>query len=204
MSWTTYHGDGSLLCSGPGGKPVPTIRLENYRDGLTPSPCVLCNSLMKFRHLLRLAEEVKADRIATGHYARVEEIDGQAALLKGVDPTKDQSYFLHRLTQQQLSRILFPLGEQTKENVYKMAAEFGISGIHGSESQDVCFIRGQSYGAFLAETLGLKPSPGDIEDVRGNRIGRHQGQPQEHDRQQGDDGQRYDWNAFSLHDTPLP
>jgi len=101
--------------------------------------------------------------MATGHYARIKEgADKTFHLLKGLDPKKDQSYFLHRLTQQQLARILFPLGEQTKKNVYKLAAELGISGVHGAESQDVCFLQDTDVSAFLAQNSTAEKSFGPV------------------------------------------
>src|SRR5210317_1940550 len=125
---------------------------RSYFEGKTPNPCIICNPKIKFG---RLQEEILAagcDMMATGHYARVASDEkGTCHLLKGRDPKKDQSYFLHRLKQLQLARILMPLGEHSKENVYKMAKELGISGVHGAESQDVCFLKTQDLKSFLAQ-----------------------------------------------------
>jgi tRNA-specific 2-thiouridylase len=149
---------------------------SSYFQGKTPNPCVFCNPRIKFGRLL---EEILAngcDLMATGHYARIVKGPDQIFhLLKGLDPKKDQSYFLHRLTQEQLARILFPLGEQTKENVYKLAAELGISGIHGAESQDVCFLKYTDVGSFLAQSLSAADTSGPVITLDNKEIGRHEG-----------------------------
>ncbi len=149
---------------------------SSYFRGKTPNPCVFCNPRIKFGRLL---EEIRAhgcELMATGHYARIrEDPDGTFHLLKGRDPKKDQSYFLHRLTQEQLSGILFPLGEQTKENVYTMARELGISGVHGAESQDVCFLQDTDVSTFLAQNSMAEKTAGPVIDLDGKEIGRHGG-----------------------------
>jgi len=149
---------------------------QSYFEGKTPNPCIVCNPRIKFGRLL---EEILAhgcNFMATGHYARiVEGSDKTFHLLKGLDPKKDQSYFLHRLNQQQLSRILFPLGEQTKEHVYKMAAELGISGVHGAESQDVCFLKDTDVSSFLAQTQSAENTAGPVITLNGKEIGQHEG-----------------------------
>ena len=149
---------------------------SSYFEGRTPNPCVFCNPRIKFGRLLEEILAAGCDHMATGHYARiVEGLDQTFRLLKGLDPKKDQSYFLHRLTQQQLSRILFPLGEQTKENVYKLAGELGISGIHGAESQDVCFLQDTDVSTFLAQSRTADKPGGPIVTQDGTEIGRHDG-----------------------------
>jgi tRNA-specific 2-thiouridylase len=149
---------------------------QSYFNGKTPNPCVICNPKIKFG---RLQEEILAagcDLMATGHYARiVQEQDGAFHLLKGMDPKKDQSYFLHRLRQHQLSRILMPLGEHTKENVYKMAKELGISGVHGAESQDVCFLKEQDLSSFMSQYSEADNSNGFIVTLDGKVLGNHHG-----------------------------
>ncbi len=150
--------------------------IESYFSGRTPNPCVICNPTIKFGRLLEEILETGCDLMATGHYARIiHDQDGICHLLKGRDPQKDQSYFLHRLTQKQLSRILMPLGGQIKENVYKMAAELGISGVHGDESQDVCFLKGQDLGTFMARFPAADECNGFIVTLDGNVIGEHKG-----------------------------
>jgi tRNA-specific 2-thiouridylase len=149
---------------------------ESYFEGKTPNPCIVCNPRIKFGRLLEEMLAAGCDCMATGHYARIiRDKDGTFHLLKGLDPKKDQSYFLHRLTQKQLARILMPLGGQTKENVYKLAAELGISGVHGSESQDVCFLEGHDLNSFLARHPEKDKGEGPIVTLEGQILGRHQG-----------------------------
>ncbi len=149
---------------------------SSYFDGRTPNPCVLCNPKIKFGRLLEEILGSGCDFMATGHYARISEgADRIFHLLKGLDPKKDQSYFLHRLTQQQLSRILFPLGGHTKENVYRMAQELGISGVHGAESQDVCFLKKRNLKSFMAQYCQEEYDDGFIVTMDNNIIGKHQG-----------------------------
>ena len=148
----------------------------SYFAGKTPNPCVFCNPRIKFGRLLEEIVGAGCDFMATGHYARI--VRGPEKLfhlLKGLDPQKDQSYFLHRLNQQQLSRILFPLGEKTKENVYKIAAELGISGVHGTESQDVCFLQDTDVGSFLARSTSGADTAGPVITAAGEEIGSHEG-----------------------------
>ncbi len=147
---------------------------DAYLAGRTPNPCVVCNPNVKFGRLLAAAQELGAELLATGHYARLQHSEGQVRLLKGLDPKKDQSYFLHRLGQSQLASLLFPLGAYTKEHVRELAAEFGIAGVHGSESQDVCFLQGTTVAAFL-EAHGPTPVDGEIVRGDGTVLGRHHG-----------------------------
>ena len=149
---------------------------SSYFAGKTPNPCVFCNPRIKFGLLLDEILAKSCDFMATGHYARiVEGADRTFHLLKGLDPKKDQSYFLHRLTQEQLSKILFPLGEQTKEHVYELAAELGISGVHGAESQDVCFLKDTDAGSFLAQNTAAANTAGPVITLENKEIGRHEG-----------------------------
>ena len=145
-----------------------------YLAGRTPNPCVVCNPNVKFGRLLAAAGELGADFLATGHYARLERDGDRVRLLKGVDPKKDQSYFLHRLRQEQLASLLFPLGEFTKDHVRELAAGFGIAGVHGSESQDVCFLQGTTVVSFL-EAHRPVPKGGEIVRTDGAVLGRHHG-----------------------------
>jgi tRNA-specific 2-thiouridylase len=156
-------------------KRVVTYFCNEYHEGRTPNPCVMCNSHIKFPALLRHADETGADAVATGHYARIVEKQGRFLLVRGVDRTKDQAYFLCRLTQPALSRIVFPLGGLRKEDVRSMAAEHGLNVHMRAESQEICFIPGNDYGAFLREACGERILPGDILDEGGRVVGRHPG-----------------------------
>jgi tRNA-uridine 2-sulfurtransferase len=162
--------------------------IESYRAGLTPSPCVLCNSRMKFDHLLKLAEDVQARRIATGHYARVVWDDGRQRhlLMRARDRNKDQSYFLFELTRQQLGRAMFPLGGLDKAEVRDIARRHGLEVADKPESQEICFIPDDDYAGFIerhyAEMAGVDagpevrvPQPGEIVDADGKVLGRHAG-----------------------------
>ena len=150
--------------------------IQSYFRGKTPNPCIICNPRIKFGRLLEKILAAGCDCMATGHYARiVQGQDGSFHLLKGLDPKKDQSYFLHRLTQEQLARVLMPLGEQTKNNVYRMAAKLGIAGVHGEESQDICFLKGRDLYSFMAQYAGKEKGEGPIVTMEGNEVGRHQG-----------------------------
>lgn len=147
-----------------------------YQNGKTPNPCLVCNPAIKFGVLLKEARRMGASRLATGHYARVTEgRGGRYRLRKGVDENKDQSYFLSRLTQDQLARACFPLGTWNKEQVRSLAAEKQLLPVTRQESQDVCFIRDRNYTDFLLRTTGICPQPGDIVDTGGRRVGTHNG-----------------------------
>jgi len=115
------------------------------------------------------------DRVATGHYARVQTKDGVHHLLKGIDPVKDQSYFLARLSQEQLGRIILPLGKMTKSATYGLAEQNGFTDFKGTESQDVCFLGPEGLGGFLAKHLGDASRPGPIVTGNGREVGTHQG-----------------------------
>jgi tRNA-specific 2-thiouridylase len=158
--------------SKPFGELVKRYFALTYQSGKTPNPCLICNPKIKFGHLLAYARRSGASMLATGHYARIrKDSTGAYRLLRGIDPKKDQSYFLAFMDQRQLSCAQFPLGEMTKEKVIAIALENGLEPISDKESQDVCFIRGRKY----AEFLGLTPAPGPIEDLSGRTIGEHQG-----------------------------
>lgn len=150
---------------------------KEYRLGRTPNPCVLCNELIKFGKLMEKAHELDADFLATGHYARVEkdETTGKNLLKKGKDPLKDQSYFLCRLTQEQLGFTLFPLGSMTKTKVRQTAREMELPTAARPESQEICFIPGDDYAAFLQSNTPTAASPGPILDGEGNVLGEHRG-----------------------------
>ncbi len=148
-----------------------------YGRGETPNPCVLCNRTVKFGALLEEALALGCDAIATGHYARLryDAGSGRWVLLRGVDPAKDQSYFLAGLTQEQLAKIRFPLGELTKSEVRALAEEVGLTCASSRESQDICFLPDGDHLSFLRSRLTL--TGGDFVDAEGHVLGRHQGLP---------------------------
>jgi len=152
---------------------------EEYVNGKTPNPCILCNEKVKFGSFLNKALELEADFIATGHYARLDfnERIGRYLLKKGADRRKDQSYVLFSLTQDQFHHTLFPLGELRKEEVRKKALQLGLRVHDKPESQEVCFIQETSYHSFLSERLKESIEPGPILDKDGNILGRHKGIP---------------------------
>ena len=146
---------------------------QEYSAGRTPNPCIRCNQDIKFDILLHRARELDADFLATGHYARIEKTPDSYRLLKAVDLSKDQSYFLYILTQKELPYLLFPAGDFHKKEVRKLAGEFDLPTADRRASQDVCFIPDNDYRVFLA---GYVPAqPGDIVDTEGNVIGKHNG-----------------------------
>src|SRR5690348_2161914 len=147
--------------------------LAEYRAGRTPNPDVLCNAEIKFRAFLDHALSLGADRIATGHYARVEERGGRFVLLKGLDPGKDQSYFLHRLTQAQLARTVFPVGHLHKTEVRRIAREAGLANHAKRDSTGICFIGERPFRAFLSRYLPREPGP--MATPEGERVGAHEG-----------------------------
>jgi len=147
--------------------------LREYRAGRTPNPDVLCNAEIKFKAFLDHALRLGAAKIATGHYARVREGDGHFELLKGLDLLKDQSYFLHRLSQAQLSQTLFPLGELAKTEVRRIAAEIGLPNARKKDSTGICFIGERPFREFLNRYLAN--TPGAIKDDRGRTLGEHVG-----------------------------
>ncbi len=147
--------------------------LREYSAGRTPNPDVLCNAEIKFKAFLDHAIALGADQIATGHYAQVREIDGRFELLKGRDPGKDQSYFLHRLNQQQLSRAVFPVGHLLKSEVRALALEAELPNHAKKDSTGICFIGERPFREFLQRYLPRKP--GDMVTATGKRIGRHEG-----------------------------
>jgi tRNA-specific 2-thiouridylase len=147
--------------------------LREYQAGRTPNPDVLCNAEIKFKAFLDHALRLGAAKIATGHYARVREIDGRFQLLKGLDPAKDQSYFLHRLNQAQLSKTLFPVGELKKTEVRRIAERIGLPNAKKKDSTGICFIGERPFREFLNRYL--KSESGVMLDDRGRHVGRHVG-----------------------------
>jgi len=148
---------------------------KSYLHGRTPNPCVVCNQTIKFGKLLDYAMAQGMDYLATGHYAKSSTgEDGITRLFCGSDPKKDQAYFLCRLSQAQLSKILFPLAQTTKKKVYELAHELGLSGQHSSESQDICFMNGLSLQEYFAASLPAA-APGDFMTTNGDFKGSHTG-----------------------------
>jgi tRNA-specific 2-thiouridylase len=147
-----------------------------YFAGKTPNPCMVCNAAIKFGRLL---EEITArglDYQATGHYVRIVRTAGSISrLLRGRDPDKDQSYFLARLPQACIARLQMPLGQYTKREVYKLAEKFGLRGLHGKESQDICFLQGRDLGDFLSRHHQRRSFPGPIVTLDNRIIGQHNG-----------------------------
>jgi tRNA-uridine 2-sulfurtransferase len=156
--------------------------VSEYLAGRTPIPCTLCNNHLKFDQLLLTARQIGAERIATGHYARnhYDESRGRWILSRPADRSKDQTYFLFGLTQEQLSRTLFPLGEMQKPAVRSMAADHGLDLAQKPDSQEICFIPGGSYQSFLTAYLAeqgetLPDSSGELVSTSGETLGRHEG-----------------------------
>lgn len=149
--------------------------IAEYAVGRTPNPCIRCNDLIKFELLLKKAKEMGAELLATGHYARIsEDENGRKWLLTGLDPAKDQSYFLFMLTQEQLRHILFPVGMLEKPEVRRIAAEYALPVAQKHESQEICFIPDNDYVKFL-ESHGVPQKHGDIVTGDGTVVGRHSG-----------------------------
>jgi tRNA-specific 2-thiouridylase len=152
--------------------------VSSYLRGETPSPCILCNNYVKFHHLVDKAAGIGADRVATGHYARVrfDESLNRWLLLRGKDRRKDQSYFLFGLTQAQLSKTVFPLGELTKPEVREIARRAGLPTFDKPESQEICFVQGRSYSEFVEKYAGtVDEKTGDIVTLSGEVVGSHRG-----------------------------
>jgi len=150
---------------------------DTYLMGRTPNPCVRCNEQVKFGHLLKVAKRLGADYLASGHYSRIEwQADkNRYTLLKGTDAEKDQSYFLYRLSQEQLSRTLFPLGGMRKEAVYRIAGDLDLPYEEVLESQEICFVTQKNYRVFLSENRPEAQAPGEIVTESGEVVGRHPG-----------------------------
>lgn len=149
---------------------------SEYKAGRTPNPCVMCNEKVKFGNLWGKAKAVGAEFIATGHYAIVEHHGDRAVLRRGKDPRKDQSYFLFSLRQQQLQRALFPLGAMEKPEIRAIARQLGLKVAEKQDSQEICFVPGNDYKAFLKSHLGEGEfHPGRIRDKGGRDLGPHEG-----------------------------
>ncbi len=147
-----------------------------YAQGQTPNPCLVCNAHIRWGALLHFARSLGAEYFATGHYARVQRLpDGRVALLRGIDPKKDQSYVLSVLTQEQLRHTLLPIGHLTKEQVRDLARQLDLPVAQRRESQDLCFLAGEDYRSFLARHRPELERPGPILDPEGRVLGEHRG-----------------------------
>lgn len=148
-----------------------------YQQGETPNPCIDCNRFVKLGKLFRRAAELGCDYVATGHYAQVgrDPESGRWVLRKGLDESKDQSYFLYNLNQEQLSRLLLPLGGLTKPQVRALAEEAGFGNAHRQESQDICFVPDGDYAGFIQRYTKNQAPPGDFVGTSGQVYGRHKG-----------------------------
>ncbi len=151
--------------------------VSEYTQGRTPNPCILCNQHIKFDRLLEEAQKLGADYLATGHYARVTKDEaGSYRLLKGKDAAKDQSYVLFGLNQEILKKVLFPIGDYTKDQIRKLAEEFDLPTAHKPESQDICFVPDGDYAKFVAKyDTNFSLTPGNFVDQNGTILGRHEG-----------------------------
>lgn len=152
---------------------VFTYFLDEYKAGRTPNPDVMCNKEIKFKAFLEHALALGADYLATGHYARVEERDGNVRMLRGMDNNKDQTYFLNQLTQEQLKHVLFPIGELEKKRVREIALEQGLATATKKDSTGICFIGERDFKTFLSGFLPAQP--GNMETMDGKVVGKHDG-----------------------------
>lgn len=150
--------------------------VSEYICGRTPNPCIRCNRYVKWEALLKRSLEIGADYIATGHYARIVKLDnGRYAITKSATDKKDQTYALYNLTQEQLSRTLFPVGDYEKEEIRKIAEKIGLLVAHKKDSQDICFVPDGDYGKFVEESGVKLPEPGEFVDKSGKVYGIHKG-----------------------------
>lgn len=149
--------------------------INEYKEGRTPNPCIVCNKNIKFGLMLDYALKSGFDKIATGHYAQVNEENGRFLLHRGADKSKDQSYVLYSLTQHQLSHLLLPLGGISKAEVRVRTQEAGLISADRPDSQDICFVPDGDYASFIEKTDGFISEKGDYVDINGNVLGEHNG-----------------------------
>ena len=156
---------------------VVTPFIDAYLQGMTPNPCIECNRYVKWAKLIELADIFEAEYVATGHYAYIEKMpNGRFTVRKALHAGKDQTYMLYKLTQEQLSRTLMPLGKYTKDEVRKIAEEAGLPCAHKEESQEICFVTEGRYSDFICENTDSQiPGEGNFVDEYGNVLGRHKG-----------------------------
>ena len=149
--------------------------IESYENGITPNPCIDCNRYMKFDKLYERAKTLGCDYIVTGHYARIEEENGKFVLKKALDETKDQSYVLYFMTQDQLVHTMFPIGSMQKTEVRAIAKESGFVNADKPDSQDICFVPNGDYASVIELQTGKESAEGNFVDKQGNNLGRHKG-----------------------------
>ena len=149
---------------------------EEYVNGRTPNPCIACNRYVKWEALLKRSLDIGADYIATGHYARIEQLpNGRMAVRQSVTAAKDQTYALYNLTQEQLKRTLMPVGDYTKDQIRAMAEEAGLRVAHKPDSQEICFVPDNDYAGFIERSTGCPCQPGNFVDREGHILGTHRG-----------------------------
>lgn len=157
-------------------KEVIDYFVDEYKRGRTPNPCIACNRYVKWESLLKRSMDIGADYIATGHYARIAQLEnGRYTLKRSATLAKDQTYALYNLTQDQLSRTLMPVGEYTKDEVRQIAEKIQLQVANKPDSQDICFVPDGDYASFIEETTGEKIETGNFVDVNGNILGKHKG-----------------------------
>lgn len=150
--------------------------VKEYQCGRTPNPCIACNRYVKWESLLQRSISIGADYIATGHYARIAKLaNGRYAVQKSGTAKKDQTYALYNLTQEQLKRTLFPIGDYTKEEVRELAGRIGLNVAHKPDSQEICFVPDNDYAGFISKKTGAAEQPGNFVDKSGRILGRHKG-----------------------------
>lgn len=149
--------------------------IDEYMEGKTPNPCIACNKYLKFDELLKKAQAIGADYIATGHYAKIEEHNGRYILVKSDDDKKDQTYALYNMTQEQLAHTLMPCGEYTKDRIREIAKEIGLDVHNKKDSEEICFISDNNHGKYISEAMPGKVKQGNFVDKDGNILGKHKG-----------------------------
>ena len=149
--------------------------IDEYMEGKTPNPCIACNKYLKFDELLKRAQGIGADYIATGHYAKIEEHNGRYILVKSDDDKKDQTYALYNMTQEQLAHTLMPCGEYTKDRIREIAKEIGLDVHNKKDSEEICFISDNNHGKYISEAMPGKVKQGNFVDKDGNILGKHKG-----------------------------
>ncbi len=150
--------------------------VEEYKNARTPNPCIVCNRFIKWEALLKYADEIGADYIATGHYAKIEKLStGRYSLKQSKTNPKDQTYALYRLTQEQLKRTIMPLSDYTKDEIRRIALEAGIPVANKADSQEICFVPDDDYAKYIEEYIGKAFEKGNFVDVNGKVLGKHNG-----------------------------
>lgn len=148
---------------------------SQYINGKTPNPCLECNKHIKFGEMINISNQNGYDKIATGHYARIKKLDGRFLLLRAKDTSKDQSYVLYMLTQEQLSKTVFPLGDYEKSEIRQIAEQNGFINANRPDSQDICFVPDGDYASFIERNTGFISTKGEYVDINGKVLGEHQG-----------------------------